>query len=71
MQDSARELEMAEESLREIWCDEDEAAKFEDHLHDARLDAIQDRATRAGRKLMELCAYTSEELCPDLELGTE
>jgi hypothetical protein len=71
MRDSERELGSHEEALRKIWCDEDDAAELDEHLDSARFDAVQDRATRAGRQLMELCEYICEELCPKLVHSTE
>ncbi|MFI0007267.1 hypothetical protein [Streptomyces globisporus] len=71
LRDSKQELEAQEESLRTIWCDEDDEPELEDHLHEARLDSVRDRATRAGRQLMELCEYISEVLCPELVTSTE
>ncbi|MFI9722650.1 hypothetical protein ACIHFE_23825 [Streptomyces sp. NPDC052396] len=57
--------------MRKIWCDEDDAAELDGYLYDARFDAVRDRATRAGRQLMELCEYIREELCPELVHSTE
>lgn len=71
MRDSERELESREESLRQIWCDEGDEAELDEHLHDARFEAIRDRATRAGRQLIALCEYLAEELVPELVRCTE
>ncbi|WP_221357206.1 hypothetical protein [Streptomyces beigongshangae] len=71
LRDSKQEFEAQEESLRTIWCDEDDEPELEDHLHEACLDAVRDRATRAGRQLMELCEYISEVLRPELVISTE
>ncbi|MDX2591794.1 hypothetical protein PV343_05820 [Streptomyces sp. WI03-4A] len=69
--DSEMELKEREESARQIWCDEGDEADLEDALHEARTEAIQDRATRAGRHLMELCEYIAEDLCPRLVTSAE
>ncbi|WP_406725113.1 hypothetical protein WJ438_11240 [Streptomyces sp. GD-15H] len=71
LRDSERELEEREASARQIWCDEGDEADLEDALHEARTDAIRDRATRAGRHLMELCEYIIDELCPELVTSAE
>lgn len=71
LRDSDQELKSTEESLRRIWCDDDDASELEEHLHNAHIDAVRDRATRAGRQLMELCDYISEELCASLVGSTE
>ncbi|MFH9862504.1 hypothetical protein [Streptomyces sp. NPDC017202] len=71
LRDSQRELEEREASARHIWCDEDDEADLDDALHEARTDVIRDRATRAGRHLMELCEYIAEELCPRLVTSAE
>jgi hypothetical protein len=71
LRDSQRELEEREASARQIWCDEGDEADLDDALHEARTDATRDRATRAGRHLMELCEYIAEELCPELVTSTE
>lgn len=71
LRESQQELEEQEASLRQIWCDEGDEAELEDALHEARVQAIQDRATRAGRHLMELCQYIAEELCPTLVTSIE
>ncbi|MFF4346330.1 hypothetical protein [Streptomyces sp. NPDC001530] len=71
LRDSQRELEEREASARQIWCDEGDEADLEDALHEARTEAIRDRATRAGRHLMELCEYITEELCPRLVTSAE
>ncbi|MFF9777034.1 hypothetical protein ACF1HJ_25675 [Streptomyces sp. NPDC013978] len=71
LRDSQKELEEREASARQIWCDEGDEADLEDALHRARAEAIQDRATRAGRHLMELCEYIAEEICPELMTSTE
>lgn len=71
LRDSRKELEEREASARQIWCDEGDEADLEDALHEARAEAIQDRATRAGRHLMELCEYIAEELCPELVTSAE
>lgn len=71
LRDSQQELEEREASLRQIWCDEGDEAELEDALHAARTEAVQDRATRAGRHLMKLCDYIAEELCPELVTSTE
>ncbi|KUO12470.1 hypothetical protein [Streptomyces sp. DSM 15324] len=69
--DSQQELEEREASARRIWCDEDDEAELQDALDRARSEAIQDRATRAGRQLMKLCEYISEKLCPRLVTSAE
>lgn len=69
--DSERELKEREESARQIWCDEDDEADLDDALHEARTDAIRDRATRAGRHLIELCEYIAEDLWPRLVTSAE
>ncbi|MFD4599875.1 hypothetical protein ACFWPQ_17845 [Streptomyces sp. NPDC058464] len=71
LRDSQRELEEREASARQIWGDEGDEADLEDALHEARTDVIRDRATRAGRHLMELCEYIAEELCPRLVTSAE
>jgi hypothetical protein len=71
LRDSRQELEAQEASLRAIWCDEGDEPDLEEHLHEARMDAVRDRATRAGRQLMQLCEYISEELCPELVISAE
>lgn len=37
-----------------------------DHLHEARQEAISDRAVRAGRFLMELCEHLAETVWPEV-----
>ncbi|GGU06934.1 hypothetical protein GCM10010272_60260 [Streptomyces lateritius] len=71
MRDSERDLASSEESLRKIWCDEGDEAELDEHLHDARFEAIRDRATRAGWQVIALCDYIAEELVPDLVRCTE
>lgn len=71
MRDSTQELKAHEEKLRSIWRGAEDDYELEDGLHEARLDAASDRAVRAGRQLMALCEYLSEELCPALVHSTE
>ncbi|OWA25358.1 hypothetical protein [Streptomyces sp. CS057] len=70
MRDSERDLASSEESLRKIWCDEGDEAELDEHLHDARFEAIRDRATRAGRQVIALCDYVAQ-LVPELVRCTE
>ncbi|MEU7383250.1 MULTISPECIES: hypothetical protein [unclassified Streptomyces] len=71
LRDSEKELKGREESARQIWCDEGDEADLEDALREARTEAIRDRATRAGRHLIELCEYIAEDLCPRLVTSAE
>ncbi|SHN22650.1 coiled-coil domain-containing protein [Actinacidiphila paucisporea] len=71
LRDSERELAKRETYLRGLWNGEDEADDLEEGLREARLEAIEERALRAGRQLMELSEYIAEELWPELKRQAE
>ncbi|MFF4641397.1 hypothetical protein [Streptomyces sp. NPDC001389] len=68
-------MDRAEGIWREIyddgsWESEDERRDhLADHMHEARPEAISDRAVRAGRLLMELCDYLAETVWPEVTAG--
>ncbi|MEU8496701.1 hypothetical protein AB0C86_08215 [Streptomyces lavendulae] len=68
-------MDRAEGIWREIyddgsWESEDERKDhLADHLHEARQEAISDRAVRAARFLMELCDHLAETVWPEVTEG--
>ncbi|MEU2859651.1 hypothetical protein ACIQWL_03000 [Streptomyces mirabilis] len=70
-----RTLEQADATWRSIWddgtwdSDTSREQHRDDHLYEARQEAVADRALRAGRVLMELCEYIAETLWSDVTGG--
>ncbi|MFF7298731.1 hypothetical protein [Streptomyces sp. NPDC008265] len=68
-------VDRAEGIWREIyddgsWESEDEReSHLADHMHEARQEAISERAVRAGRLLMELCDHLAETVWPEVTDG--